>query len=320
MKAEDFALTRRQAIWTLAGAASTAAFARNSIYNPQLAAHTSLWLGEAGFRNKPPIDLREEAFAAIARAGYRRVELVSEFVKPDVREVSLALLRKFRLEPTVVSVSCAFHDSQTAKESRNRVLEIARPLREQGTRYVEFTPSAQLGGAPKSAAELEAQAYELNRMGQELRESGLDLLVHHDLAEMQDHARQWRFTVAHTEPQFVFFCIDVATAAGAGVAVPELIANSNGRVRSLHLRNIRHGVQQERLAEGDINLEEIAASLRQIMYDGLLVVELLYGKDTPRTRPLIADLSLSRLYVQQVFGSRPGHRPVDMGPHVRKRS
>jgi hypothetical protein len=47
------------------------------------------------------------------------------------------------------------------------------------------------------------------------------------------------------------------------------------------------------------------------------VIELLHDRDTKRQYSLATDLSLSRWYAQEMFGSRPGGRPVDMGPHVR---
>lgn len=63
---------------------------------------------------------------------------------------------------------------------------------------------------------------------------------------------------------------------------------------------------------------DIARFLRQMSFDGFLVVELLHNQSTPRRYPLATDLSLSRWYMQEVFGTRPGSLPVDMGPHVRK--
>ena len=77
-------------------------------------------------------------------------------------------------------------------------------------------------------------------------------------------------------------------------------------------------MDQELLRDGDINMPEIARLLRQMFYDGFLVVELLHDKDTRRQYPLATDLSLSRWYMQEVFAARPGSAPVDMGPHVRK--
>jgi hypothetical protein len=45
--------------------------------------------------------------------------------------------------------------------------------------------------------------------------------------------------------------------------------------------------------------------LHQINYEGFLVVELAYEKDTVITRSLEEDLRLSRIYTEKVFGLGP---------------
>ena len=49
----------------------------NNLYNPKLAVHTSIWVSEAAARKKQPADIIDEAFGAIQRAGFRRVELAA---------------------------------------------------------------------------------------------------------------------------------------------------------------------------------------------------------------------------------------------------
>ena len=187
------------------------------------------------------------------------------------------------------------------------------------TRFVNFSPDAKPDGSPKTTEELETEAYQLSRMGQDLAQVGLDLMVHHHLAEMQDDAREWRYMRAHTETGLVSFCLDVDWVTRAGLRPVTLMDEVGSRLRSLHLRNPRNGANQELLRDGDINMVEIARFLRQMNYDGYLVVEPLYDKNTKRQYGLTEALSLSRWYMQLVFGSRPGSRPVDMGPHVRER-
>jgi sugar phosphate isomerase/epimerase len=96
-----------------------------------------------------------------------------------------------------------------------------------------------------------------------------------------------------------------------------LVREAGERLESLHVRNSRKGIELEEVADGDINVPAIARALRQMFYDGFLVVELVYDKETQRTHPLPVALSRSRYYMQKVFGTRPGNPPVNMGPHVR---
>jgi sugar phosphate isomerase/epimerase len=319
MEYERLSHTRRQMLFGMAGAALAYSQPRNRIYSPQLAAHTSIWQNEAERRNCRLADLVDEAFASTERAGYRRIELVSEFLSPELQQRTLAALRKNHLQPAIVFASGSLLDRETAEGTRERVLQLARLMSGFDTRFFNFSPAAAPGGRQKTAEELETQSYQLNRMGQDLTQNGMALMVHHELPEMRDDAREWKYTVAHTETGLVSFCLDVDWIVRAGLRPLPLMDTANARLRNLHLRNPRLGVNQESLREGDINMFEIARFLRQMSYDGFLTVELQHDRDTVRQHSLTENLSLSRWYMQQIFGSRPGNPPVDMGPHVRDR-
>ncbi|MBZ5578453.1 MAG: hypothetical protein LAP40_17965 [Acidobacteriia bacterium] len=311
--------TRRELLFGMAGAALAVSQTRNQIYNPRLLGHTSIWLREAVFRNRRLDEMAEEAFDSMQRAGYRRVELASEFLAPGLRNRTLVLLRKQKLQAAIVDASGPLYERREAEATRAQVLEMAGLMEGWDTGFLNFSPAGRPDRRPKTASELETQAYQLNRMGQDLRQTGMGLMVHHDLAEMQDNAREWRYTRANTETGLVSFCLDVDSVTRAGLRPVPLMDEAGARLRNLHLRNPRGGVDQEFLREGDINMVEIARFLRRMSYDGFLTVELSYDRDTQRQHSLTEDLSRSRWYMQDIFGSRPGSAPVDMGPHVRER-
>jgi sugar phosphate isomerase/epimerase len=319
MKQASVSRTRREWLFGMAGAALAYSQPRNRMYNPLLAVHTSLWQAEAALRNTSLAVIQEEAFTTIQRAGYRRVELISDFLAPDVRTRTLDLLRRRDLQPALVSVSGPLWEKAAAEDTRDRVLEVARLMNGWDTRFIDFHPAAKPGGAPKTTAELDTQAYQLSRMGQDLAHSGMGLLAGHGLAEMQDDAREWRYTVGHTETALVSFCVDLECAVRGGVRPLTLLDSAGVRLRSLQLRNLRNGANQELLREGDIDMVPIARFLRQSLYDGFLVVDLRRDAATPREHSATQALSLSRWYMQEIFGTRQGSPPVDMGPHVRER-
>jgi sugar phosphate isomerase/epimerase len=231
------------------------------MYDPELAAHTSIWLAEAELRGQDPANILEEALDSTRAAGYRRVELVSDFLAADLRDRTLGLLARNKLEPSVIFVEGPLYSRQLAEATRRRVKDLAWIMTGRGTRFVNFSPFRKPGEQAMMRDELDTEAYQLNRMGEDLGTVGLDLTVHHHEAEMRDNAREWRFLVANTEPSLVSFC--------------------------------------------------------QMQYDGMLVVELVPPESRKQEYSLATDLSLSRWYAQEVFGSRPGFAPVDMGPHVR---
>jgi hypothetical protein len=64
-------------------------------------------------------------------------------------------------------------------------------------------------------------------------------------------------------------------------------------------------------------MAQIASLVRNIQYDGFIVVELIAAPGVRRQHSLAHALALSRLYTQLLFGIRRGAKPVDLGPHVR---
>jgi sugar phosphate isomerase/epimerase len=201
--------------------------------------------------------------------------------------------------------------------SRAKVKDLAWVVMGRGARYLTFSPTLKPNGQAMSDAELDTEAYHLNRTGDEIAAAGLDLMVHNHEAEMRDKAREWRYRLAHTEPQLVSFCLDVDWVSRAGLSPVSPIDSAGFRLRALHLRNPRNGQDQELFRDGDTDMVAIACLLRQIEYDSLLVIELIHDPDTAREYSLATDLSLSCWYAQEIFGSRPGSPPVDIGPHVR---
>jgi sugar phosphate isomerase/epimerase len=309
--------TRRQFVLGLAGGALAYPGTGNNLYNPKLAVHTSIWVSEAAARKKQPADMIDEAFGAIQRAGYRRVELAAEFTRPDVLGKTLGRLGRFGLEPSIVAAGGRLYGAE-AEAVRAQAATLALSFTGRAT-FLSFTCSQKPDGSPKTLAELDAQAYQLNLLGLDLERTGVRLLLDHDVVEMTADAREWRHMVAHTEDRAVSLCLDVESAIRAGASPWPLIEAAAGRLRSVHLRNTRHGVDEESLAEGDIDLAAIAKLLREELYDGFLVVELRRVAATDRRRSPEESLAWSRWRMQEIFGSRPGAFPVDIGPHVRFR-
>ena len=320
MKPAALAYTRREVLLGVAGAALATPETRNKIYNPRLAAHTSIWLMEAELHRQSVPEILEPAFTGTARAGYQRVELAPDFLRPEWRDQVLALLEKQKLEPAIVSMEGPLDEQEAAEASRRQVLETARLLMGRGAEFVNFHPAASPESRPRTTAELDTEAYQLNRMGQELGQNGMKLMLAHGSAEMRDSAREWRYVLAHTEASLVSFCLDVDTISRAALRPETLIDTAGPRLRALHLRNTRKGQNEELLRDGDIHMLAIARLLRQMNYDGFLVVDLAPDKSIARQHSVATALGLSRRYVQDVFGARPGYRPAEMGPHVRKRS
>jgi sugar phosphate isomerase/epimerase len=290
--------SRREVLFGLAGGALSFRRVQARDYHPEFASHTSIWVKEAEFRRRRLADIIDDAFDTIDRAGYRRVELVSQFLSPGLCDRTLARLEKRRLEASIVSSCGPLYDVVAAARTRSEVSKTAALMKGRGTRFIDFRPEPKRNDEPKTAEEVRIQADQLDRMGAELLETGSRLLLNHEVSEMRDEAREWRYSVAHTDPMLVSLCLDLEATVRAGMNPWQLMSEAGPRLRSLHLLNSQNGVELESLRGGDINMKEITVLLRDMMYHGYLVVELV---PVCGQRILLDDLSSSFRYLQRVF-------------------
>jgi hypothetical protein len=142
--------------------------------------------------------------------------------------------------------------------------------------------------------------------------AGLDLMVYDHEAEIRKNAREWRYLLAYTEPKLVSFGLDGDWVFRDGPSPVSLIDGAGFLLRALNLSNPRNGQDLELFRDGDIHLAPIAGRPAGNRTDA--------RRDTSRQYALATQPSLSRGYAQEMFGSRPGSRPLDMGPHVHPHS
>ena len=194
---------------------------------------------------------------------------------------------------------------ESAETSIRSVLEVAAYLKPLGTRVIVTNPNPKPNQALKTDAELKTQVHYVNQLGSALHRHGIKLLLHHHTPELRNNAHEWWYEVDHTNPKVVGCCVDVHWAYRGGQEVMPFLRRVGSRLGDIHLRNSQHGIWMEDFGPGDVDYSPVAEYLRQISYDGLLVVELAYEKGTPMTRGLEDDLRRSRLYTEKVFGPLP---------------
>lgn len=270
-------------------------------YNPTLSVQVYVWTQHFSSLQESLAAGLEEMLAGIHSAGYQHVELTADFLRPDMRERTLGLLRKYELKMPTFYIGTTLHEGVAAEKSISEALDLAQALAGAGVEAIVTNPSPKLHHEPKSDGELTVQVQSLNRLGAELKKMGIRLMVHHHTPELANHAHEWRYQLGHTDPRLVFCCVDVDWALRGGENPLAFTRETGKRLLSLHLRNERDGVWMEDFDEGEIDYAQIAAYLKRIRYTGYLVVELAYEKNTQVTRPLEEDLRRSRLYAEKVF-------------------
>lgn len=275
-----------------------------SAYQPRLAAAFYVWTQHFSAQKKTLAEGIPEALAATRRAGYRAVELMSQCFEPDLRAITLKALRENRLELLSVYRGGPMHTAAEAEQTIAETLHLAAAVKPAGARWLNFNPSPKPRKERKSDDELDAQARYVNALGEKLRLQGFHLHLHHHDPEMAENAREWRHLLHNTDPKLAGFCLDLDWVRQGSQEPLAILKEAGTRLVSLHLRNSRQGIWTEDFGEGDIDYRAVADHLRQIGFQGLLIVELAYRKETTISRSLEENLRVSRSYAEKVFGLR----------------
>lgn len=295
-------LTRREA---LLGAAATflslsATGEAHSSPSP-LSVESYIWQQHTSRSGKKLGDGVDEFFEIVRKAGFHNVELSNSFLTPDLRDRVIELIQSNGLSMPSVYVGGAMHEEKLADATIAQSLDIARFCKKVGCRAVVGDPKPKEGEAEKTDAELAVQAAMLDKMGKALAAEGYQYWVHNHTPEMTNNAREWRNTLNHTDPNYVWMCLDIDWVNQGGQDPLALLRAAGKRAACLHLRNANHKLWLESLDNGDIDYRTIAAYLKSARLQPLLVVELAYRPQTVITRPLEEDLRLSRVYAEHTF-------------------
>jgi sugar phosphate isomerase/epimerase len=253
-------------------------------------------------RDRKLAGVLEEIFPMARKAGFQNIELNQGFLTSELRGQVLELVKANGLRMPSVYVGGPMHRRSLAEQTISQALEIAALCKSHGCRAIVNNPDPKPHDVPKTNSELAVQVKMLNLLGRELAVRGFELWTHAHAPQMADDAREWRYNLRHTDPKYVWICLDVDWVYQGGQDPMALLLEAGRRVASLHLRNSRHKVWLESFINGDINYRAIASALNREHIEPLLVVELAYMKQTVVARPLEEDLRFRRIYAQQIFG------------------
>ena len=234
-------------------------------------------------------------------AGFTNLELNSGFFPPAYRERTLSIIQSQHLRMPSLYVGGPLHEKTSADKTIANALALGDLCRPFGCKAIVTNPDPKPGNVEKTDSELNVQADSLTRMGRTLAEHGFQLRVHHHTPQLVDNAREWRHILAHTDPEYVYICVDVDWAYEAGFAPIPFLREVKNRLREIHVRSARNEIWLEDLEDSDIDYRAVATYLKHANLNPLIVVELAYRPNTLVTRSLVEDLRLSRQYAERVF-------------------
>jgi inosose dehydratase len=253
-------------------------------------------------RKKPLEDVIEEIFPMVQDAGFHNIELNPAFFALELRDRVLAALRSRALSMPSVYVGGGMHERALAEETTKHAMQIGQLCKPFGCMAIVNNADPKPGHASKTDAELAFESGAMNRLGRLLRENGFQLRIHNHTPEMADNAREWRYILHNTDPQYVTFCVDIDWVHQGGLDPLALLREAGKRVTEIHVRNSKNKLWLESVAPGDVDYHQVAKLLNSEDVKPLIVVELAYRENTIVTHPLGEDLRLSRIYTEKVFG------------------
>jgi inosose dehydratase len=128
-------------------------------------------------------------------------------------------------------------------------------------------------GAPAAnEEELKRKIEGLNAAGSFARGLGLQFLYHNHWWEVQSKVGELDTLYAQTNPADVSFLLDAGHAYRGGADVPGFLRQHAARIKALHLRDYKDG-KQVPLGEGTFPLTQVAATLRELQWQGWAINE-----------------------------------------------
>lgn len=147
-----------------------------------------------------------------------------------------------------------------------------------------------------------------NRLGEYAKERGVTVCFHPHYGTCVFSQEDIDYFAAHTNPDYVSFCLDTAHTTLAGICPVKLIHQYGSRIAYMHLKDVdtyalSKAVGPEKMAafralgHGTVNFPAVKAALEEEGFDGVLCVEL--------DRPEVCNFhsaEVSRIYIKDVLG------------------
>jgi sugar phosphate isomerase/epimerase len=265
--------------------------------NVRLGAH--LWVYAArqpGYDPTPVLDL---IFTELGRAGLDGIELMHTALVHDDSVARIGNLSKQHRLPVIgTSWSASLWD----REQHAAALAQARTVIERLSKLGGRTLGISVGDArrKKTEAEFDAQAAALRDVMEICEANAVVPNLHNHVYEVRDGEHDLNGTLARI-PE-IKLGPDLGWLFRAKVDPVDFIRRRGRQMVFAHLRNERaEGTWPEDLTEGVIDFAAVGIALREVNFQGDLMIELAHERDFRPTRPLGDSVRLSREYVRRVM-------------------
>ncbi|MDO4587321.1 MAG: TIM barrel protein [Planctomycetia bacterium] len=192
----------------------------------------------------------------------------------DAQQIA-ELLKEHQLKIQSVYAQPTLFDSEIASQEIERLLKAGEKLIDYGTKIMVVNMTPKSG---KTDAELILQSKNVDLLGSELKQRGLQLALHYHITEFEFGAREFHHLLNGTNPDHLSLCFDqhwvYRSSGNSEVAVHDCTKMYGNRVCEFHLRQSRDSIWTETFEEvGDINYQDIFNDFSQKELKPHLVLE-----------------------------------------------
>jgi sugar phosphate isomerase/epimerase len=252
------------------------------------------WSSEPG---RPDSEKTLEVFIReAAEAGYDGVEGFEEGIGEVAAEYGV------RVAGAYAGVKC--HEGFEQVDPEGETLALAQAVADLGGDYlvVNCDPKGAWDNRErKTEDELRRQGENLTRLAEQIAPLGLDLVMHNHAVSNDLHMDDLR-SVTEFAGESVGVCLDTGWAQTSDDEPIARIRALGSRLRAVHLRNQFGEKPTEWLGEGDTDMAECIAALKDIGYEGWLTTEIYYRADTDLSASMVDNQTRTVALLRELWG------------------
>ncbi len=302
-------MKRRQFIQNTSLAAMAGLVAKNglanSLFSPadkkKLTVGAHVWVYAS---TQPKYDVSpvlDQIFADMSYAGLDGVETMEQPLRSEQYTQQIGeLIEQYNIPLLGTSYGAAMWDKSKHSEIYEDVDLVMTNMASVGGRTFG-TSVGHPNGRKKTEAELDAQAELLERLIKLGKKKGIVLNLHNHTYEVENNLHDLGGTLKRLPK--IKLGPDLNWLLRGGVNPIEFLETYQKNICFLHLRDqYENGKWSEALGEGDVDYVEIGEKLKEIRFNGDVVIELAFEGGFTPTRPLKETLKMSREHLKVTTG------------------
>lgn len=260
-----------------------------------------VWIYASTQPNYDVSPILEKIFSEMSWAGLDAVETMEQPLRSSVYTKQITeLIEKYEIGLIGTSYGANMWDKNKHSEIYEDVDLIMSNMASVGARTFG-TSVGQTHGRLKTEEELDAQAELLRKLVKLGDDKGIVLNLHNHVYEVKDNMHDLKGTLKRIPD--IQLGPDLNWLERAGVDPIEFLDVYQNNICFLHLRDqYENGLWSESLGEGDMDFVEIGKKLKEIKFDGDVMIELAFENNFTPSRSIKESLKMSRKYLKKTTG------------------